>query len=83
MNKRGSSIFFGFTMGLVCFIIGVLIIPFLTDDIVTTRTNLNCTGADTISDGTMIECLQIDLVVPYFIWFFVSLSVGIFAGANK
>ena len=82
MNKRGSGVFFGISIALFVFVVGVLIIPFLTDDIVTTRTNLDCTNTS-ISGGTMIQCLQIDLAVPYLIWFFVSLAIGIIAGANK
>ena len=81
-NKRGSA-YFGIAMGLFCFVIGVLIIPFLTDNITITRTELNCTGADTITDGTMVQCLFIDALVPYWIWFFCSLAVGLWAGINK
>jgi hypothetical protein len=81
MNKRGN-IFFGATMGIFVFIIGVLIIPFFTDDITTVRTSLDCTNVS-ISDGIKWTCLNVDLVVPYFIWFFVSLAVGIIGGMNK
>lgn len=82
MNKRGN-IFFGATLGIFVFILGVLVIPFFTDDIVTERVNLNCTGADSISDGVKLTCLQIDLIIPYLIWFFVSVAIGIFGGINK
>ena len=81
MNKRGN-IFWGVTIGLFLFVVGVLVIPFFTDDITTTRTSLDCSNV-AITGGTMIACLLTDLVVPYFIWFFVSLAVGIFAGVNK
>jgi hypothetical protein len=84
MNKRGGSFFFGLTIGIVLFIFGVLLIPFFTDDITTARdsSHLDCSNVS-ISDGVKFTCLQIDLVIPFFIWFFVSLAVGIIAGMNK
>jgi hypothetical protein len=81
MNKRGN-IFWGASIGIFVFIIGVLIIPFFTEDITTTRTSLDCSNMS-ISDGAKLTCLNVDLVVPYFIWFFVSLAVGIFGGINR
>lgn len=81
MNKRGN-VFWGVSIGLFVFVMGVLIIPFITDDITTTRTSLDCTNVS-ITGGTMLTCLTIDLAIPYFIWFFVSLAIGIFAGMNK
>lgn len=80
MNKRGS-LFFGVSIGLFIFVMGVLFIPFLTDDITTFRTNMDCTNMS-ITDGTKIACLQSDLLIPYLIWFFVSLALGLIAGAN-
>ena len=81
MNKKGN-IFFGATLALVCFIAGVLIIPFFTDDITVARNQLDCTNT-TITDGTKVSCLLGDMVIPYFIWFFVSLAIGIIGGINK
>jgi len=81
MNKKGN-VFFGATLGIVCFIVGVLIIPFFTDDITIARNNLDCTNV-TITDGTKLTCLLGDMVIPYFIWFFASLAVGILGGINK
>jgi hypothetical protein len=78
-----GSVFFGVTLGIVCFIVGVLFIPFFTDDITIARTALNCSGADSISDGVKLTCLGIDLIVPYLIWFFCSLAIGIIGGATK
>lgn len=80
-NKKGN-IFWGITIGFFLFAMGVLIIPFITDDITTARTGLDCSNS-TISDGTKFTCLQHDLVVPYLIWFFVSIAIGYFMGVNK
>lgn len=80
-GKRGN-IFFGVTLGLFVFFFGVLIIPFFEDDITTARTNLDCSNV-TISDGIKWTCLNIDLVIPYLILFFVSLAVGVLGGISK
>ena len=82
MNKKGSAVFFGITIGLFCFIIGVLIIPFLTEDITLARVALDCTNTS-ITDGVKITCLQHDLVIPYFIVFFISLAAGIISGSRR
>ena len=78
MNKKGN-LFFGVFVGLFLFAMGVLFIPFLTDDITTSRDALSCSSAD-ISDGTKLMCLSIDIVVPYLIWFFCSLAIAYFIG---
>jgi hypothetical protein len=77
--KRKGNIFFGAVVGLIIFVFGVLIIPFFADDITTTRVALDCTNTS-IYDGTKLTCLGTDLVIPYFIWFFVSVAVGYFVG---
>lgn len=68
-------------MGIFIFIMGVLFIPFVTDDITTTRTSLDCTNTS-ISSGTKLTCLGVDIVVPYLIWFFVSLLAGFVIGGR-
>ena len=80
MNKKGS-LFFGITLGIFIFVIGALFIPFFADDITTSRTQLDCTNMS-ITDGTKLACLQVDLLIPYIIWFFVSLALGLIMGAN-
>lgn len=82
-NDKRGSLFFGLAIGLFIFVIGVLIIPFFTDTITQARTDLNCTSAATITNGVKIVCLFHDLMIPYLIWFFVSLALGIIAGAGK
>ena len=81
MNKKGS-IFFGVGIGLFIYIMGVLFIPFIVDDVDTFRTSMDCTNTD-ITDGTKLSCLIGDLTIPYLIWFFVSLLVGFIAGSIK
>jgi len=80
MNKKGN-VFFGVIVGIVIFIFGILFIPFLADDIDTTRTDLDCTNTS-ITGGTMMTCLVVDLTIVYLIWFFVSIALGFIVGAN-
>ncbi len=79
-NKKGS-IFFGVGVGIVVFIFGVLFLPFIMDDVTTFRGEMDCSNAD-ITGGTMLSCLAGDLVVPYLIWFFISLALGFIVGSR-
>ncbi len=81
MNKRGSMIF-GITIGIFIYIMGVLMLPFIIDDIDTARDAFSCSDT-TITDGNKINCLITDLTIPYFILFFVSLLLGFVAGSIK
>ena len=81
INKRGSMIF-GITIGIFIYIMGVLMLPFIIDDIDTARDALNCSDS-TITDGNKINCLITDTTIPYFILFFVSLLLGFVAGSIK
>jgi len=80
-NKRGN-IFFGITIGIFVFMFGVLLIPFIVDDVDTFRTNMDCSNAD-ISDASKLSCLFGDLTIPYFIWFFVSALIGFIGGSIR
>lgn len=79
MNKRGN-IFFGIVIALFIFASGVLFMPFIEDDITTYRNDMSCSQADSISDGAKLSCLMTDGLMPYFIWFFISLALGILGG---
>lgn len=80
-NKKGSA-FFGVAIGIFIYIIGVLFIPFLMDDITTFRDAMSCTDVS-ISGGTMLSCLISDLTIPYLIFFFISIAIGFVLGANR
>ena len=81
MNKK-AGIFFGVGIGLFIYIIGVLFIPFIVDDVTTFRTEMDCSNTD-ITDGTKLSCLVGDLTIPYMIWFFISLLIGFIMGSIK
>jgi hypothetical protein len=82
MNKKGS-VFLGITLGIFIFITSVLILPYLTDDVTTFRTELDCSNSSAISDGTKLTCLFGGAVVPYYIWLFTALALGLVIGGRK
>ena len=81
MNKKGN-VFFGVGVFLLIYIFGVLFIPFITDDITTARTDLDCTNT-AITDGTKINCLLTDVLTPYFILFILASAGGFLMGGNR
>lgn len=81
-NKRGSM-FLGIALGLFMFIMGVLILPYLTDDVSVARTALSCAESESISGGNQLSCLFVGALVPYYIWFFSSLSIGLLIGGRS
>ena len=82
MNKKGA-VFFGIILGISIFIFGVLFIPFLMDDITTFRSAMNCASPSSITSGDMLSCLISDTTIPYLIWFFSSLALGLIMGGKK
>jgi len=68
-NKRGAGLGIAIVIAVMFFIIGMTAINFVTPEVTRTRAAdaLNCADSATISDGTKLTCLAVDLVVPYFI----------------
>ena len=79
MNRKGN-VFFGFALGIFIFVMGVLVLPYLADDVSTFRAALDCSNSSSISGGTMISCLFGSALIPYYIYFFVSLTIGLIIG---
>ena len=71
-----TNILFTLAMASMIFFAGMLIANFLTQDITTFRTAMDCTN-QTISDGSKVTCLVGDIVMPYFIWAIISLAGGV------
>jgi hypothetical protein len=80
-NKKGS-LFLGLGFGLFLFITGVLIMPFILDDVSTTRVDLDCYG-EGLTGGNKITCLFVGLLNPYYIWFFTAMALGLIVGAGR
>jgi len=80
-NKQGS-VFLGLALGIFIFVTGILMLPYLTDDVATFRVDLNCYG-DSISNGNKLTCLFGGALVPYFIWLLTSLALGLIIGGSR
>ena len=74
-NKKGN-ISLAILSALAVFICGFLFINFLTPEIDTFRTAMDCSSVATITDGQKLVCLGGGLVVPYFIIGLISLAIG-------
>jgi len=79
-SKRGS-VFFGVAIGITVWILSILFLPFLMDDVTTFRDAMDCSDT-TISGGEMMSCLMSDAAIPYVIFFFASLAIGFIVGAK-
>lgn len=80
MNKRGS-VFFVVIIAIFIFAMGVMFMPFFADDITSFREDIDCSNSS-ISDGAKLTCLEVDVLMPYFIWFIVSIAIGLIAGSK-
>ena len=81
MNKRGN-VLLGIGVALIVWVFGVLFLPFLTDDITTFRTDMECSNTS-ISGGTMLVCLVAGITTPVWIWTILSLAIGFILGGSK
>lgn len=79
MKRRGqTTIALAIIIGLIVFLMGIPVVNILKGEVTTARGTdaLDCTNSS-ISDGNRLTCLGVDLVVPYFIWIVISLSISI------
>lgn len=79
MNNKGqTTLGIAIIVAIMIFIIGMISINFIKDEVTNARSsvNLNCSGGS-ISDGTKLTCLVVDLVVPYFIVIIFSVVGGL------
>lgn len=79
-DKRGN-IFFGVVVALIVYISGILILPYLVEDVTNFRVAMDCTNTS-ISDTSKINCLMGDIIIPYWIWLIVSIALGFIVGGN-
>lgn len=75
MNKKGQSMGLGILSFLAVLIIGLMFVNFLMPEVTTFRTEMSCSSADTISDGTKLLCLFGDATIPYVIVLIFSLAI--------
>jgi len=74
-NKKGS-LGIAIITSIVVLIIGLMCINFIKDEVTQTRTDLDCSNAAGISDGSKILCLVVDVTVIYWIWIIISVVIG-------
>lgn len=79
MNKKGQTLALGIVIAIFLFIIGMMNIDIVKNEVINARnsTNLDCTNASGISDGTKLTCLSVDIVVPYFFLLVLSITGGV------
>ena len=75
-NKRGNMLA-SVMIAIMLFMIGMIVVNFIKPEVLTARTGLNCANGASISDGTKLMCLGVDIVVPYFIILVFSIAGGI------
>jgi hypothetical protein len=77
MNKHGQNFLLALITAVMLFMAGMLFLNHVKDDVSLTRTiGLDCSST-TISDGTKVTCLGVDLVMPILIIAIVSVSMGV------
>ena len=64
-------------VAMIIAVVGLIIVNFVMPEVTQTRTDLNCAAPAT--DGTKLMCLNIDIVVPYFIILIFALAGGYIA----
>ena len=76
LQNRKGNMYMTILMAVLLFMIGMLIVNFLKEPITTARSDLSCSSAATITDGTKLLCLAIDSTIIYFIILVVSIAGG-------
>jgi len=76
MNKLGQNMGLAILSAVFVFIVGMMTVNFLLDEVTNARTDLNCANGADISDASKLLCLVIDTNVPYWILLVFSISIG-------
>jgi len=77
MKHKKAQLGLAIISAIFVFIVGMLIINFLMDEVTNFRVNMDCSNYSGISDGTKLLCLVGDTVVIYWIWLVFSIVIGI------
>ena len=76
-NKRAmSQLGLTITIAVLFFMAGMIFLNPLKDSVSDTRTALGCSTPDSISEGTKLTCIAVDIIIPYLIILIISLAVG-------
>ena len=80
MNRKAqATLGLAIIVAITLFIVGMLAVNFIKPEVTRARdsSNLDCSNAAGISDGTKLTCLAVDIVVPYFMIIIISLAGGL------
>lgn len=76
MNRKGQNLLLGIITGVMIFMAGMLFLNHLMGEVSLARTvGFDCSSS-TISDGTKVTCLGVDLVIPIVMVAIVSTAAG-------
>ena len=75
-NKKAQSLGISIITSFVILIVSLTLLNFLHPEIDRARDSLNCSSADTISDGVKILCLSIGTSSIYWVLIMFSLIIG-------
>ncbi len=76
-NSKKANIMGVVIMAFLLFSVGFIVANFLKEPIDTARADLNCASAGTISDGTKLMCLGVDMTMIYFMMLILSIAFGV------
>ena len=79
MNNKGQTM--GMTIISIIFIvlIGLTTINFFFTPVSDARVSLNCASSATISDGTKLLCLVLDVTIPYWVYLIFAIIIAAIA----
>lgn len=75
-NKK-ANVYSSIMLMIMLFIVGMIVVNFFMPRVDSARTDLVCSSAATISDGTKMLCLIVDFAIPYFIILVFSIVGGV------
>ena len=75
LNNKGQAVIVSLMVGIFVFMMAMVFIDPLKDVITEVRspTQLDCSNSS-ISDGNKMTCLEVDLILPYFIGVILALA---------
>ena len=76
MNNKQGNMYAAIMVALIIFMVGLTVVNFIKPEVTSARTLLNCATPAAITDGTKLMCLNIDIVVPYFIILIFAIAGG-------
>ena len=81
-NKKAQTLGIAIIVAITIFIVGMIAVNLIKPEVTRTRNsdNLDCgnyAGNDSISDGTKLTCLIVDVTIPYFIIIIFSVAGGL------